>query len=347
MSELNAWLGRDVADRHNEMTAVVHRLEELRASLNELQNRPYARRAGDAGVPVGGPRDEESVSSSEGSPEQQQFFIPGMQPGMQPSATGQPVIPGSGYPPGFVPQPGVFIPPHEPPVVPYSPYQQDFRPVIPPGAGPMPPFGTSAPVIPIDQYGPRMPEPVIPGMPFGMAPTQPFIPPDHTILRVPGSPPSSSSDGDSRSGSPSSGRTGRPPRSRRSSRSSRSPTPVPMPPPVPVVVSGSRRSPSVVYVHSDYPPGSRPPEQFQPSQVSQGGQPQGGPTIINIPGQQQQQPHLMPGGIVPPGMIPGGAPVLMPGGQYAGTQPNVVVMPSRSRSPVFFSFKEVKVKVKV
>lgn len=40
MSELNAWLGRDVADRHNEMTAVVHRLEELRASLNELQNRP-------------------------------------------------------------------------------------------------------------------------------------------------------------------------------------------------------------------------------------------------------------------------------------------------------------------
>jgi len=79
----------------------------------------------------------------------------------------------------------------------WNPPTQETHLVIPPGAGPMnPPFGASAPVIPIDQYGPRMPEPVIPGMPPEGVP-QPFIPPGPTILRVPGSPLSSSSGSDS------------------------------------------------------------------------------------------------------------------------------------------------------
>ncbi|ESK83171.1 hypothetical protein Moror_14980, partial [Moniliophthora roreri MCA 2997] len=316
MAQLNEWLDRDVRDRQAELRGVIANIEALRNQIASLGR----------GAPGEVPSESESSSSEdEGTPR----VVYGQPPTMPMPIPGVP----SQFPPGFVPQDeGPVIPPRMPdqgeggvvpPVVPMgmpTPSGVPPAPIIinqPGQPGQFGPVGPP-PVIPMDGFGAPgtgpMPMPVPQTVPVAEGP---FIPPyeggQPTVIQMQGSPSgsgdssTSSSRSSSRSPSPRSRRRSSRSRSPRSLRDARhgSPTPIPVPP---SVIRHDTGGPPIVTVPvPSYVPSElrshTPRHPDAPSQAA-------GPTIINIPPQQVQQPGVPAGGIFPAPTVPGALFVL-------------------------------------
>ncbi|KAI3615275.1 hypothetical protein WG66_003436 [Moniliophthora roreri] len=349
MAQLNEWLDRDVRDRQAELRGVIANIEALRNQIASLGR----------GAPGEVPSESESSSSEdEGTPR----VVYGQPPTMPMPIPGVP----SQFPPGFVPQDeGPVIPPRMPdqgeggvvpPVVPMgmpTPSGVPPAPIIinqPGQPGQFGPVGPP-PVIPMDGFGAPgtgpMPMPVPQTVPVAEGP---FIPPyeggQPTVIQMQGSPSgsgdssTSSSRSSSRSPSPRSRRRSSRSRSPRSLRDARhgSPTPIPVPP---SVIRHDTGGPPIVTVPvPSYVPSElrshTPRHPDAPSQAA-------GPTIINIPPQQVQQPGVPAGGIFPAPTVPGAVyplpPAIIPS-QPPGTvvvrtggSPSSSSSSSRSRSP--------------
>ncbi|KZT04943.1 uncharacterized protein LAESUDRAFT_702914 [Laetiporus sulphureus 93-53] len=162
LRDFNEWHGRDVQDRHTEMSGLSTRIDQIGGLLNELLDR---RAEGIPGVIPTFPGAQRSVGMPPGVP-QTGITMPQPQPGV------------GVYPPGFVPQPGVaVVPPIDgsrtpspgfPPVIPPTPQQAQYPsqfPVTPPGP----------------QYMlPAQPPPVLYTGPAVVGEEPPFMPPSPT-----------------------------------------------------------------------------------------------------------------------------------------------------------------------